>query len=430
MAQLFANNATSTLASGITNVATSLSVQAGHGAKFPSPTNGDFFLATIVQGSTIEIVKCTARSGDVLTVVRGQEGTTGFAFSAAARVDLRVTKATLEAFSQGLQSPFANNLIVNPRMAISQENGNASSGANNYYAADQWFAQYVTSAGAISFQRVQVTTPRKSTDRLRLSVTTADTSLAAGEYLAIQQNIEGNRADDLGFGAAGAKSLVVRFGFKGPAGTYSVGLRNNAANRSCVKPFTVAGGEANTDIEVVLTFPGDVGGTWERGTLIGLNLSITLAAGSTFVTSSSGQWGGANVIAHNTISNGLGANTNVFELFDVGLYPDPDALGVAPSWRPNDFGFDLFACQRYWRYCDSSWQDVHAVLANRMMSLLFIPEMRVAPTLASHSAIEASANISSFSFAATSTRETRLVATPTAAASVFWHQRFTANARM
>lgn len=98
--QLFANNADSELNGAIASNTLSLTLKAGEGAKFPSPTGGDFFLVTLYQkvGATEtnhEIVKCTARSGDVLTVVRAQEGTTARAFSNATPVDLRSTAGTL-----------------------------------------------------------------------------------------------------------------------------------------------------------------------------------------------------------------------------------------------------------------------------------------------------------------------------------------------
>ena len=100
MAQLFTNNASTTTASAITNVATSITLATGKGALFPSPTGGDFFLVTLVgyTGATEtswEIVKCTARTGDVLTVVRAQEGTTAVAWAVGTVLELRVTAGTL-----------------------------------------------------------------------------------------------------------------------------------------------------------------------------------------------------------------------------------------------------------------------------------------------------------------------------------------------
>lgn len=98
MAVLFANNATTTLASGITNVATSLTVAAGTGALFPTLSGSNVFYATLVDASNnIEIVKVTARSSDTFTIVRAQESTTARAFSTGHKVELRLTAAGLDA---------------------------------------------------------------------------------------------------------------------------------------------------------------------------------------------------------------------------------------------------------------------------------------------------------------------------------------------
>lgn len=97
MAVLLANNATSKLASSLTAAATTLSVTTGEGAKFPSPTGGDWFPLTLIKSSgALEILRCTARSGDVFTVTRAQEGTAAQAFSAGDRVEVRLTKAVID----------------------------------------------------------------------------------------------------------------------------------------------------------------------------------------------------------------------------------------------------------------------------------------------------------------------------------------------
>lgn len=98
---IFTNNAATTLASGITNVATSLTVASGTGALFPNPTGGQYFYLTLqtVAGTTIEIVKCTARSTDTLTVTRAQDGTTASAFFTGDKVELRVVNANLANFA-------------------------------------------------------------------------------------------------------------------------------------------------------------------------------------------------------------------------------------------------------------------------------------------------------------------------------------------
>lgn len=92
MSALFTNFAYSTLQFSITAVQTTLTVASGQGARFPSPTAGDYFYLTLEDASlNREIVKVTARATDVLTIVRGQESTTGFAFTAGASAALRIT---------------------------------------------------------------------------------------------------------------------------------------------------------------------------------------------------------------------------------------------------------------------------------------------------------------------------------------------------
>lgn len=94
--ELWANNATSTLASGITSGATSLTVQTGDGAKFPTIGGSDYFYATLEEGTTREVVKVTARSTDTFTVTRAQCGSSASAFNATTKVENRLTKCALE----------------------------------------------------------------------------------------------------------------------------------------------------------------------------------------------------------------------------------------------------------------------------------------------------------------------------------------------
>jgi hypothetical protein len=100
MALKYANNATSTLASGISSGAVSLTVASGHGARFPTLGGGDWFPVTVQKtDGTLELMRCTARSGDVLTVTRGQEGTAAIAFTTGDKVELRLSAAALDAFA-------------------------------------------------------------------------------------------------------------------------------------------------------------------------------------------------------------------------------------------------------------------------------------------------------------------------------------------
>ena len=95
-----ANNASGLLAAGVSDSATTLTLQAGHGSRFPTiSAPGDFFPITVVRAqnpSQYENMLVTGRTGDTLTVQREQEGTARLSFSPGDIVELRLTAGTLE----------------------------------------------------------------------------------------------------------------------------------------------------------------------------------------------------------------------------------------------------------------------------------------------------------------------------------------------
>jgi len=96
MPVLFTNNASAPLAASISSSATTITVTTAQGALFPALSGSDYFYATLTNSSNqLEIVKVTARVSDSMTVVRGQEGTTARAYSAADKIEVRVTAAGL-----------------------------------------------------------------------------------------------------------------------------------------------------------------------------------------------------------------------------------------------------------------------------------------------------------------------------------------------
>ena len=91
------NNAFGTLSASITNSATTIVLDSGQGARFPTLGSGDFFFGTIIDTSNnLEIVKVTARSTDSMTVVRAQDNTTARAFAIGDRFELRPTAALFD----------------------------------------------------------------------------------------------------------------------------------------------------------------------------------------------------------------------------------------------------------------------------------------------------------------------------------------------
>lgn len=125
---LVANNAASRLAASIGAADTSISLQAGTGGMFPSPTGGDWFPLTLIKPTgEYEIVHCTARNNDVLTVSRGMEGTGGKAFAAGDRAELRLTAGALLQMLEDIR--IAAQLTYTPI----QQGGGANQAGNKLY---------------------------------------------------------------------------------------------------------------------------------------------------------------------------------------------------------------------------------------------------------------------------------------------------------
>lgn len=120
--QIFTNNAASVLSTAVNTSVTSLVLS--NAAKFPSPTGGDWFYAALVgldgNGTEIswEIVKCTARATNTLTVIRAQEGTVAAAWPGGTRVELRIT------------AEFVNTVALAGPLSSSGITGAAASGGN------------------------------------------------------------------------------------------------------------------------------------------------------------------------------------------------------------------------------------------------------------------------------------------------------------
>ena len=113
MTQVFKNNAFASLAAELSAAGTLANLATGQGARFPSPTGGDHFLATLIlldgngAETAWEIVKCTARATDGLTIERAQEGTTARIWPAGTRLEMRTTAGTLDSFTDTTQAAAA-----------------------------------------------------------------------------------------------------------------------------------------------------------------------------------------------------------------------------------------------------------------------------------------------------------------------------------
>ena len=113
MRQYSSTSVATTLSAGINDVATTITLATGTGASFMggitlAPGNVDQFTAALdVDTTNEEIVFVTARSGDTLTVVRGQAGTTNISHTAGASIKHVLTSNDLIYFNNAIQSTVA-----------------------------------------------------------------------------------------------------------------------------------------------------------------------------------------------------------------------------------------------------------------------------------------------------------------------------------
>lgn len=98
--QQWANGIRLTLAANISSGATSFDVVGG--SSLPSLTGDQFFMATLQEGTSFEVIRVTARSGNTLTVERGAEGSDPQAFTSAGAYLLVANTAGTMARFQGL----------------------------------------------------------------------------------------------------------------------------------------------------------------------------------------------------------------------------------------------------------------------------------------------------------------------------------------
>ena len=109
MARVYSSTSVATtLASALTNIATSMTVTSGGGAPLIQGSgfaNGDIFTIAIDPDTqNEEICYITANSGDTFTITRGQAGSSAIAHSSGASVKHVLTSADLDYFRNGVET--------------------------------------------------------------------------------------------------------------------------------------------------------------------------------------------------------------------------------------------------------------------------------------------------------------------------------------
>jgi hypothetical protein len=264
------------------------------------------------------------------------------------------------------------NRIINGNMVIDQRNAGASVTGNFVYTVDRW-AQAMSGGGVLTAQR-STTAPANFTNSLSMTVTTADSSIAAGDYYWLYQVIEGLNCADLGWGTASAQSVTLSFQVRSSVtGTFSGGVENAAGNRGYVFTYTI--NAANTWETKTVTIPGDTTGTWATDNTAGIQLNFDMGTGSTRTVSTANVWGAQRGIGLTSATKLISTGSATWFVTGVQL----EAGSVASPFERRDYGRELMMCQRY--YEASGGTQTLAAAANTIMPAYFAVAKRAAPTV-------------------------------------------------
>jgi hypothetical protein len=232
------------------------------------------------------------------------------------------------------------NRIINGAMVIDQRNAGANVSVSSYgYVLDR-FGFSITGGGVFNVQR-STTAPSGFTNSQALTVTTADSSIAAGDTYQSFHKIEGFNFSDMGFGTANAQTFTLSFWVRSSVtGTYAVGFNNNAFNRSYVATYTI--NSANTFEYKTITVTGDTSGTWLTDNSIGINISFDLGSGSNF-NATAGAWGAGSLSRTSGSVNWIATSGATFYI--TGVQIEKGSTATSFDYRP--YGTELQLCQRY-----------------------------------------------------------------------------------
>jgi hypothetical protein len=286
---------------------------------------------------------------------------------------------------------------------------------NTAYFADRWRANHIMASAITASKAADAPTAAQAgiytSHCLSLAVTTADTSIAAADFFAIQQLIEGLNTTSFGFGQAGSRNVTLSFWVKGTkTGIHCVSIRNSANNRQYAAEYTID--STNTWEYKTITIPVDITGTWLYDTGQGVVVSFLLAAGTNYHITAN-TWTASSAFSAST-SNQVNALDNTSNIFKIALV-QLEAGSVATTFDARSVGTELALCQRYFQKSynqetalaaapfaagEVRWQSANTG-GESAPTIMFPVVMRTTPTLTFYSPITgASGNVYNFSTAA------------------------------
>ncbi len=238
------------------------------------------------------------------------------------------------------------NIIINGAMQVAQRGTSFNYTTTDAYSLDRFRIDVTggdNSAGAFTLTQADVTDLPGFTKAMKFDVTTADTSIAAGEALNLSYRIEGQDLQQLKKGTSEAEKFTISFYVKGTAKTYALEILDIDNNRMNHQTF----GVTTSWNRVVLTFDGDTTGALDNNNERSLDLNFWFHAGSTYAGGTMATGWGTSSGTNANRAAGIGSlySSTDNELFITGLQME---IGEqATPFEHRSFGEELALCQRY-----------------------------------------------------------------------------------
>ena len=246
------------------------------------------------------------------------------------------------------------NMIINGAMQVAQRGTSFTGfGASVNYSLDRFFS-FHSSDGAFTISQESSVVPTGFKNSLKILITQADASIAAGQRLIVGTRCEGNVVSHLNWGTSNAETVTLSFYVRSSiTGTHGGAIGNGSDNRNY--PFTYTISSADTWERKSITIAGDQTGTWATDNGRSLQVIWGLGVGATY-SASAGSWGAGD------ISSATGATTGVLGTVNSTWYLSGVQLelgSVATPFEHRSYGEELLKCQRY--YQNSYRQDAEVV---------------------------------------------------------------------
>ena len=273
----------------------------------------------------------------------------------------------------------SSNVIINGAMNIAQRSTSETNRGDDtgYYVVDRWkISTGASTAGRLTLSQ-DSSAPSGFANSAKFNCTTADTSIASGEFLQFEQLIEGQNLQAFAKGTADAKPFAVSFYVKGNASaTYVCELFDSDNSRNVSKSFTVG-----TDWErVELNFPADTTGAFDDDNAESLNMQIWLHAGTTWSSGTLSETWTSNTNANRAVGISSFYDSTDRTFFITGVQMEVGSQ--ASDFQHEDIGTTLAKCQRYFHKITSLlYGGYGADSAGDYSTIWFPTELRATPTM-------------------------------------------------